>query len=293
MAYTASIYWLRLLSLFICILFNTFLPFIPRSLAFLLATIYIRAAENHLPVWFYLIRHFAYYLSGIFYFFLFPLLVYSSHEIKLVSDAGDSPILIGRSVTLRCSVSSRFANQTNLSVIFLRNGTMKSENCKAYDVDQYEVTCEGDTPNSDSPTRNYLFHIKSISWMDRGKWTCLLSGSSSDTYLKVHGTFLLPWFTKSFQAEHQTNYLIIAQCYIFFSETSVSRRDAEMLANILVAQSISENHYRTFKSVTCHFNNRISQVIVVVFTETSSQCVTAAIAYSVFMVTHLCKLVQF
>ncbi|KAM7538298.1 hypothetical protein Aperf_G00000078545 [Anoplocephala perfoliata] len=94
--------------------------------------------------------------------------------------------MIGQSVTLRCTVSSRFAARTNLSVIFLQNNTMQSENCNAYHNDKYEVICEPNEQRSNGPTRTYLFHIKSVSWTDRGKWTCLLSGSSSDIFLDVH-----------------------------------------------------------------------------------------------------------
>ncbi|EUB58779.1 hypothetical protein ECG_05027 [Echinococcus granulosus] len=118
--------------------------------------------------------------------FLFVNVVFARSEITLISDTGDSPVLIGQSVTLRCTVSSRFAHQTNLSIIFLQNGTMKAENCKAYNTERYEVTCEAEGSTINSSTQTYLFHIKSVSWMDRGKWTCLLSGSSSDIFLEVH-----------------------------------------------------------------------------------------------------------
>ncbi|VDK37494.1 unnamed protein product [Taenia asiatica] len=125
-------------------------------------------------------------LSTWVYLSLFVSAVFTRSEIALTSDSSDSPVLIGQSVTLRCTVSSRFAHQTNLSIIFLQNGTMKAENCKAYNTERYEVTCEAGGNTINSSTQTYLFHIKSISWTDRGKWTCLLSGSSSDIFLEVH-----------------------------------------------------------------------------------------------------------
>ncbi|VUZ51593.1 unnamed protein product, partial [Hymenolepis diminuta] len=95
---------------------------------------------------------------------LFVNLVFSWSEITLSNDAGNSPVVIGQSVNLRCSVSSRFVDQTNLSVIFLQNGTMQSENCNAYQKDKYEVICDPDGHSSNGKTRTYLFHIKSVSW---------------------------------------------------------------------------------------------------------------------------------
>ncbi|KAL5963389.1 hypothetical protein TSMEX_008878 [Taenia solium] len=127
-------------------------------------------------------------LSTWVYLSLFISVVFTRSEIALSSDSGDLPVLIGQSVTLRCTVSSRFAHQTNLSIIFLQNGTMKAENCKAYNTERYEVTCEAGGNTINTSTQTYLFHIKSISWTDRGKWTCLLSGSSSDIFLEVHAS---------------------------------------------------------------------------------------------------------
>ncbi|VDD79582.1 unnamed protein product [Mesocestoides corti] len=101
-------------------------------------------------------------------------------------DGGQKPVFLGQPVTLRCTVSNRLVHQTSLSVLFLSNGTMQAENCKAYKPAQYEVTCETGGQNSDSATHTYLFHIKSVNWTDRGKWTCLLSGSTSEVNLEVH-----------------------------------------------------------------------------------------------------------
>ncbi|VDN99148.1 unnamed protein product [Rodentolepis nana] len=117
---------------------------------------------------------------------LFVNLAFSLSEITLSNIAGDSPVVVGQSVNLRCSVSSRFVNQTNLSVIFLRNGAMLSENCIVYHKNKYEVICDPDGHSSNGKTRNFLFRIKSVSWTDRGKWTCLLSASSSDIFLEVY-----------------------------------------------------------------------------------------------------------
>nr|CDS29208.1 Immunoglobulin [Hymenolepis microstoma] len=117
---------------------------------------------------------------------LFVNLAFSLSEITLSNVAGNSPVFIGQSVNLRCSVSSRFADQTNLSVIFLRNGVMLSENCIVYHKDEHEVICDPDGHSSNGKTRTFLFRIKSVSWTDRGKWTCLLSASSSDIFLEVY-----------------------------------------------------------------------------------------------------------
>ncbi|KAM3172686.1 hypothetical protein ACTXT7_014029 [Hymenolepis weldensis] len=65
---------------------------------------------------------------------------------------------------------------------------MQSENCNAYHKDKYEVICDPDGHSSNGKTRTYLFHIKSVSWTDRGKWICLLSASSSDIFLEVYAS---------------------------------------------------------------------------------------------------------
>lgn len=155
------------------------------------------------------------------------LAVFTRSEITLTSDSGDSPVLIGQSVTLRCTVSSRFAHQTNLSIIFLQNGTMKAENCKAYNIGRYEVTCEPGGSTINSSTQTYLFHIKSISWTDRGKWTCLLSGSSSDIFLEVHGMCNLftlrvsyAWHQAKFHRQLRSRRLWLARAKLYCSSFS-------------------------------------------------------------------------
>lgn len=114
--------------------------------------------------------------------------VKSSPFFTLSIIPANQPVLIGEEVILTCQVKG-LQTASSYSVLFKHGEQAVSERCNAYEPTKYRVVCE---PEDWKKATIYKFYIKSVSWADRGVWSCIFAANAVNQTLEVHGN--LAWY---------------------------------------------------------------------------------------------------
>ncbi|CAH8522446.1 unnamed protein product [Schistosoma intercalatum] len=105
-----------------------------------------------------------------------------SAKFSLSVIPANQPVLIGQKVILRCQVQG-IRLSTKYAVLFRHKENLISEKCFVYEAQKYHLICE---PDDWQRAETYELHIKSVSWADRGNWSCIYAANKTIQTLEVY-----------------------------------------------------------------------------------------------------------
>ncbi|XP_018645987.1 hypothetical protein Smp_083480 [Schistosoma mansoni] len=105
-----------------------------------------------------------------------------STKFSLSIIPANQPVLIGQKVILRCQIQG-IRLSTKYAVLFRHKETVISEKCFVYQAQKFHLICE---PNDWQIAETYELHIKSVSWADRGDWSCIYAANKTKQTLEVY-----------------------------------------------------------------------------------------------------------
>ncbi|CAH8542730.1 unnamed protein product [Schistosoma rodhaini] len=105
-----------------------------------------------------------------------------STKFSLSVIPANQPVLVGQEVILRCQIQG-LRLSTKYAVLFRHKETVISEKCFVYQAQKFHLICE---PNDWQRAETYELHIKSVSWADRGDWSCIYAANKTKQTLEVY-----------------------------------------------------------------------------------------------------------
>ncbi|CAL8087363.1 unnamed protein product [Calicophoron daubneyi] len=107
---------------------------------------------------------------------------FASSLFSLTSIPANQPVLAGQEVILTCQIKG-FRTPMVYSVMFKRKDKGISEKCQAYEEQKYRLVCE---PNDWKTATTYKLYIKSVTWADRGEWSCIHAANMTRLFMDVY-----------------------------------------------------------------------------------------------------------